>query len=262
MADDSFGIVMKSICDSSLMATGGGKACWAFAMMCAHADKHHCFRMDVRTFARRIDITQDEIKEVISILESPDPHSNIPDHEGRRIIPLSECDDIEGNRGYYIVNRDYYQKLLKNNGDSSSKERVIKSRRKKKIINEIESLTGCNVTVTLQEESLFIFIFSSISIDIIKLLINRGVDLNLWARFEDHRKNIKAPLKTDQGRTRMINDLLKNSSKPGASQEAIIQQSIDFEWKGLFELKKDRKPSDKPASQTLLQRVHRERSSN
>ena len=240
----SWGVLMGEITDSSLMAEGGRNACWVFAMMVAKADRDHCLRKDPRMFAKEIDVTNEEYEKAISLITKPDPHSNIPAHEGRRAIPLSELPELEGNRGYFIVNREHYINSLK----SSSRDRVISHRKKKKIETYIKELKECNVTVTLCNASLSIFISTSISIYIIKYLIKCHVDLDLWADYEKYRKEIGFPLKTDQGRTAQINKL---SGRTLEQQKEILKFCKDGEHRKLtppedrYENKKNNSSSNK-----------------
>lgn len=240
-----YGVIMADIVDSSLMAEGGKVTCWVFSMMVAHADKDHCLRKDPRTFAKQIDCTQEEFERAISILTKPDPHSNIPDSDGRRVIPLSELPEKEGNRGWFIVNREHYINKIKVH--SGSKQRVIKHRKKEKILSIINELQERNVTVTLSNAALSIYISISISIDIFKTLIEKGVDLELWARYEDYRREIGKPLKTDKGRLRQINVLIGH---PSDTQSEIIQHTIDHEWIKLIPLSEIRASTKRKTATT------------
>lgn len=240
---DQFGKILQSIYDSTLMADRGKDGCWVFASMVILSDKRGVLNIVESIFAKRIGVTVDELMEEVKYLESPDPNSNIKAHEGRRIIPLSDVDDIEENRGVLVVNKRFY--ALKDS-PKSSVERVGKHRKKEQILNIFNELGVCNVTETLPKRIvtiLSIYISTSISIEVIKYLIESNLDLYAWAQFEDYRKNeIKAPLKTDKGRKSLINFLAEHTK---AEQRKIIKKSIDQEWKGLFPLDEQKCPSSK-----------------
>lgn len=59
--------------------------------------------------------------------------------------------------------------------------------------------------------------------------------------FEKHRKNLKAPL-TDHGLKLLISKLQKLSGGNVQTMIAILNQSIEQGWKGVFELSKPKKP--------------------
>lgn len=244
-----YGVIVAEIVDSSLMAEGGKNACWIFTMMIAHADKDHCLRKDPRRFANSIDVTIDEFNAALEILEKPDPNSNISKENGQRIIPLKELDRFEGNRGWFIVNREHYINSLK----SGSKDRMIKLRKKDKILQLINNLKGSDVTVTLRDESLSTYISISISILVVNYLIESKVNLDLWADYERYRCEIKHPLKTDQGRKAQINKLAGRTVK---QQEEIIKFTTDGEYRKLIppedRFENNKFNSKKPNSQINL----------
>ncbi|WP_417883591.1 helix-turn-helix domain-containing protein [Vibrio rumoiensis] len=73
-----------------------------------------------------------------------------------------------------------------------------------------------------------------------------------WAQWLDYRAKLKKPFKTPRGERRAMNELIKLSQGDQTLQQRIVDQSIDFEWVGLFELKTQRgsgKPSVPLANQ-------------
>lgn len=61
-----------------------------------------------------------------------------------------------------------------------------------------------------------------------------------WAQWLDYRSKVKKPFKTPRGERRAMNELLKLSQGDQTLQQRIVDQSIDHEWLGLFELKTNR----------------------
>lgn len=61
-----------------------------------------------------------------------------------------------------------------------------------------------------------------------------------WAQWLDYRAKVKKPFKTPRGERRAMNELIKLSQGDQTLQQRIVDQSIDFEWIGLFELKTQR----------------------
>jgi len=62
------------------------------------------------------------------------------------------------------------------------------------------------------------------------------LDLNLWSEFKRHRVQLKSKM-TDHAEMRNITTLKKIMDSTGATQQQIINQSIERGWKGLFEVK-------------------------
>ena len=236
-----YGVILKDLYESSLMAEGGSRACWIFVSMIVHADKDDCVRTDPRLFARKIDVTQEELDRALAILTQPDPNSNLKTREGRRIVPLDQMPDIDGDRGWYVVNRTHYITLTKGQNSTS---RVNKHRKKKEIENLFRELRIVPVSETLHPSFVTyidIFISISISIEVIKEIVGKKIDLKAWTDYEVYRQRIiKKPLKTDRGRRRQISIL---EGLTPAQQQAVVQQTIDREWITLVPLQENGKRS-------------------
>jgi len=104
-----YGKVFPEIFESTLMAEGGRDAVYVFMCMIALKDKYGIVPTDKRILARKIDMDLEDLERAIAILTAPDETSNLPDYDGRRLIPLSELDEHEGNRGWWIVNHYHYR---------------------------------------------------------------------------------------------------------------------------------------------------------
>lgn len=61
-----------------------------------------------------------------------------------------------------------------------------------------------------------------------------------WAQWLDYRAKVKKPFKTPRGERRAMNELVKLSQGDQTLQQRIVDQSVDHEWVGLFELKTNR----------------------
>ncbi|WP_417536375.1 helix-turn-helix domain-containing protein [Methylophaga sp.] len=61
-----------------------------------------------------------------------------------------------------------------------------------------------------------------------------------WTQWLDYRAKVKKPFKTPRGERRAMNELIKLSQGDQTLQQRIVDQSIDHEWVGLFELKAQR----------------------
>ena len=110
-----YGKVFTEIFDSSLMADGGWLPTYIFMCMVSFADKNGHLRHDPRTLYRRIGLSVDErvsfneFMDAIEFLEREDAFSNLPAEQGKRIIPAADVDEINGNRGWFLVNYIHYR---------------------------------------------------------------------------------------------------------------------------------------------------------
>ncbi len=61
------------------------------------------------TLAMRTGTPLEVVEHAISRLGFPDPYSDSPDYEGRRIVPVTEVEWHAGNRGWLVVNVEKYR---------------------------------------------------------------------------------------------------------------------------------------------------------
>lgn len=137
-----YGKIFEDIFYSSLMFQAGWKAVYIFSTLIVLADQNGIVNIDPRSLYRSTgmeadsNITYEEFKSYITELEKPDPDSNIQDFEGRRIIPLSEIDHIEQNRGWLIVNAMHYRdKRCKEDRKDYMKNYMSDRRKHEKLTN-------------------------------------------------------------------------------------------------------------------------------
>ena len=91
------------------MADGGGDAVYVFMSLIVLKDQDGAVRIDGRVLSRRLDLPQDRFDAAMAVLLAPDPNSNLPDMQGRRVVPLAEVEFPDGNRGFYVVNHEHYR---------------------------------------------------------------------------------------------------------------------------------------------------------
>ena len=110
-----YGKIFEDIFKSSLIAEGGWLPTYMFMSMVALADKDGLFRDDPRNFYEELKLNRkngvsfDEFREAIKFLERPDKLSNLETLDGKRIVSLCTLPEIEGNRGWKIVNYLHYR---------------------------------------------------------------------------------------------------------------------------------------------------------
>lgn len=147
-----YGKIFDSIFDSTLAADGGWLPTYVFISMVINADKDGIVDIAPKALFRRIGFREYDSKieyadfeSAISYLEKPDPGSRLPDMDGRRIIPLSECDDVPTNRGWRIVNYAYYRdKGRRNQRAADSTDRVRRFRERQEKAKKNNDETQCN----------------------------------------------------------------------------------------------------------------------
>jgi len=67
--------------------------------------------------------------------------------------------------------------------------------------------------------------------------IPEGLSHEAWSEWLSYKKDTKSPYKTERGEKARASELVKLGAGNLSSQSLIVRQSIDNEWKGLFELK-------------------------
>ena len=98
--------VFDSIWERSLR--GKSDAILVFINMLTHADAQGVVNRHWQTIIDETGLSQEKVLAAIALLESPDPESNTPADEGRRIRRLAET----RSWGWEIVNHAFYRDLL------------------------------------------------------------------------------------------------------------------------------------------------------
>lgn len=136
-----YGKVFESIFDSSLAVNGGWMGIYVFSSMIVLADKNGFVNMNARALFERLKLDKQnadqlraddlwlEFEHAVARLEDPDPDSNIADYDGRRIIPLRDMPEVDGNRGWFIVNyATYRDKASAEEKRKADRERIAAKR--------------------------------------------------------------------------------------------------------------------------------------
>lgn len=96
-----------------------------FLAMMLHADENGIVRGAPSFWSAYTNISQDDVKEALERLLSPDPDSASPDEEGRRIIPWGDganCWNIVNYRKYYEKSRNQERAEYKREWDRKNSE--------------------------------------------------------------------------------------------------------------------------------------------
>ena len=140
-----YGKIFASIFDSTLCGEGGWLPTYILMSMVAICDKEGCVDVASKPLYTKLGFTEeppkddegeyiftpgkpwvpfDDFELAILFLQKPDPDSKTPDEDGRRIIPATNTNRMDGNRGWWIVNADMYRTK------GSSTERVRSHRKR------------------------------------------------------------------------------------------------------------------------------------
>ena len=93
-----YGIIHTKIFDSTVMAEGY-EVVYVFQCMITLADQNDVVDMGLAALANRINMPKEKVEHALKRLGLPDDESKSSREEGRRIIPLSEVEEIDSNRG-------------------------------------------------------------------------------------------------------------------------------------------------------------------
>lgn len=134
-----YGKIFESIYKGSLMTDGGFMAVYTFITMIVNCDKDGVVDMSEKALGKLMGLPNEMViwdmyRGALTLLESEDEGSNLPAEGGRRIIPMGVLTNGESNRGWWIVNHEYYKKLGgKHDQKEKTRERVRRFRERQKV---------------------------------------------------------------------------------------------------------------------------------
>jgi hypothetical protein len=134
--------VFEQIFDSSI--ADNWKTRLVYEDLLVLADQNGVVDKTQQAIARRTNVPLEIVLEAIAELESPDPRSRNPIHEGRRIVRIDEHRDW----GWLIVNYDEYRRLA-----SEEQKREKTRARVQKFRAERENVTLCNASLRSSNDS-------------------------------------------------------------------------------------------------------------
>jgi hypothetical protein len=100
-----FAKIFSQIFDSSI--ADNHKHRHVFMDLLVLADSDGCVDMTHEAVSRRTNVPLDDVRDAIEALCSPDPRSNSPQEEGRRLLPIDE----RKSWGWQIVNYHHYRAI-------------------------------------------------------------------------------------------------------------------------------------------------------
>jgi len=221
-----YGIIHKKIFDSTIIAEGFEIA-YVFMSMITLADDEDICDMSLSALALRINMPLAKVEHAISRLILTDEDSKSQSFNGKRIVPLKDIDEIESNRGWFMVNREsYIDEAKKENRKKTNARHYMKSK------SENGEIKTKNILKPTDSE----IIKTHIDIDID---IDKNIDVEALKEFIEHRKQIKSPMSALAVK-KLTNKLAKLSLD---EQRETLDTSIQNGWKGIFP-KEDKQPSE------------------
>jgi len=145
-----YGKIFPQIFDSTLMADGGSDAVYLMMSLVVLKDSDGAVNIDRRVLAKRLDLSLRRFDAAMAVLLAPDPDSNLPAMDGRRVCLLSGVPHVENNRGYYVINHEHYRdKGGHDDKRNKAAQRQQRYRDRHKKNNELDgAVTHRNATVT------------------------------------------------------------------------------------------------------------------
>lgn len=133
-----YGKIFEQIFDSSLMKTEVTTR-YVFMSLIAICDSDGVVDIIHDALARKLNITEDELRKAIKELEKEDPDSRSNVANGRRLSQL----DAHRSWGWRIVNHEYYKRLANREAKKvSDRERIAKKRYKSDMS---QSVASCSI---------------------------------------------------------------------------------------------------------------------
>ena len=167
-----YGIIHKKIFDSTIIAEGHEVA-YVFMSMIALSDEEDICDMSLPALALRINMPLEKVEHSVNRLGLPDEDSKSQTFEGRRVVPLREIDEIESNRGWFMVNRESYISEAKKENRKKTNARHYMRTKSENVLIKTE-----NVLKTPDSDHVKTHIDIDVDIDIKKI-----------SRFPDFWKN-------------------------------------------------------------------------
>lgn len=120
--------IFRDLLDSSLWAcaTTATRCVWITFLL--DADPEGCIPTSVPGLARRANVTVDEARAAIAMLEAPDPDSRTPDYEGRRVAKIAG--------GWQVLNFVAKRELAKQEAEKARKRKWAAANGKPKPAND------------------------------------------------------------------------------------------------------------------------------
>lgn len=243
-----YGKIFKQIYKGTLAMVGPWEALVTFQQLIILADKDGIVDMTADAISRETTIPLEIIEKGIGALESPDPESRSPDHEGKRIIRLSDT----RSWGWRLVNYEHYRKLRSEEERREYHRQYYRDHRSK-AARELKSQQPQHPSTTSTNSTTSASTSTEVSSNRKEIVeIPTNLNESAWQDYVRHRKEIRAKKLTPRGEKMAMNKLAKLSPD---QQQACVDLTISNGWQGLFPEKvmSERAPSDQEHNRKEIQ---------
>jgi hypothetical protein len=234
-----YGKIFKQIYKGTLAMVGPWEALVTFQQMIILADQDGIVDMTADALSRETTIPLDIIEKGIKALESPDPESRTPDHEGRRIIRLSDS----RSWGWRLVNYEHYRKLRSEEERREYHRQYYREKRSKSVTKKKLNSTQQHSTDSTNSRGRG----SKQKVEVIQ-----GLNQSAWNDYLSHRKELRAKTLTPRGEQMAMKKL---AALPHDKQQMVVDNSIQNGWIGLFPEKVNEKTKSSDSFDAKLQRL-------
>lgn len=226
-----YGKLFTQMYDGTLATKGPWQALVTFQQMIILADQNGVVDMTAEAIARRTTLPLEIIQTGIAALEQPDDQSRTPDLEGRRIVRL----DSDRSWGWHIVNHAHYRKIRSQEERREYMRKYQREYRAKKAAVNTDVNNVSKVNQSSKQYAVSSMQEKAKTKPTPVAALPAGVSQELWAGFRKHRQALRAPM-TDRAESLLLKRL-QEKALLGEDCTAIIEQSIEQGWKGLFSLR-------------------------
>jgi hypothetical protein len=205
--------------DGTLATRGPWQALVTFQQFIVLSDKHGIVDMTAEAISRRTTIPLEILLAGIAALEQPDDQSRSPDLDGRRIVRLN------GTRewGWQIVNYVHYRNMRSLEERAEYMRQYMRKYRVNKKVNKVSKVSLSSKQYAKAEKK------PSHTASPVLARLPSG----LWEEWRKHRGKKQTP----QAETRQCTTLEKLALQ-GEDLAAVVNQSIERGWSGLFPVDK------------------------
>lgn len=202
-----------------------------FTNLLAHADAEGWVDIHPKAIAEEVGLSIEQVRTALSALESPDPESRSPEEEGRRIVRLDE----HRAWGWRIVNHAKYR-AIRSEEERREQNRLAQQRWREKHKQPVSTRKQNKpkqkqIHIQKQEDQ------KKGAAKASQLGLPDWLPKSAWNDWHNFRNSMKGW--THKAKTLSLGTLTKLREK-GHDPTAVIEQSIERGWTGLFEIKQEK----------------------
>lgn len=198
--------------------------------MLALADQYGRVEASVPGLAHQARVSVELTRAAIIALESPDPDSRTPDNEGRRIAKM--------DGGWRLLNHGKYREKQDEEAQKA-RNAERQARHREKTRNAKRNAVSRDVTQNNPIAEAEAYAKASISTKATPpaVTLPAWIPADSWNSFAEMRKKLRAPLTDDA--IKLTISKLENLRAQGHDPGAVLDQSVERAWRGVFAVKQE-----------------------